>query len=231
MTTLTFDIETIALPAELREASRPTAETVKYGNTKDPGKRAAMVDAAVAAWERGDKAALDPTQGQVCCIGWQASDVAACHMHLDPARGFHPDSEILCNFWDIVAAVYHMDRGNFRLVGHNIAGFDLPYLVRRSWILGVTVPVFILSEMNGYRSAMIVDTMRLWGFGDRNEFITLDKLATLLGIPTQEGGVDGAGVGEAWASGEAGQQQVVAHCLSDVRITGAIYERLTGGGE
>ena len=36
--TLYFDIETIALPVERREFMRPSADTVKLGNIKDPEK-------------------------------------------------------------------------------------------------------------------------------------------------------------------------------------------------
>jgi len=108
-------------------------------------------------------------------------------------------------------------------VGHNIGGFDLPYLWKRCRILGVAVPPWIAPP--GTRPGRAYgDTMTLWA-GPTGR-ISLARLCTLLGInnPKAEG-LDGAGVGRAWLAGE--YERIADYCLRDVLATKAIWERLT----
>ncbi len=134
---LAFDIETQADPAKIACMADPE---VALGNTKDPAKVAEKI--AEARVKQIDKAALDPHLSRVMCISVGQRD------------GIHPDSEIksettirkhpfhddynvddaesslLVWFWDRVRLHKHF-------VTFNGAGFDLPFLLRRSMLLGV----------------------------------------------------------------------------------------------
>ena len=74
-----LDIETIPLPVAEREFLRPSRDSIRLGNLKDPAKIEAKIAETVAAWERGEDAALDSLQARVALIG---------HAAVDP--GHHP---------------------------------------------------------------------------------------------------------------------------------------------
>lgn len=70
-----------------------------------------------------------------------------------------------------------------KIVGHNIIGFDLPYLDQADMIHGGSGHDFL--NARGYWSDFFFDTMRRWHMRD---MISLDKLAKALGHPTGKNG-------------------------------------------
>jgi len=60
------------------------------------------------------------------------------------------------------------------IVGHNNMDFDLPFLYKRSMMLGV-VPSVRLS-FACYRSQPICDTLREWAHSDQRQAISLAEL-------------------------------------------------------
>ena len=80
-------------------------------------------------------------------------------------------------------------------VGHNITGFDLPFLKKRSIILGICPPSVIPFAAKPWDKS-VFDTMIQWD-GDRDKRISLpDKLCKVLGIESPKGDMDGSKVGE-----------------------------------
>ena len=61
------------------------------------------------------------------------------------------------------------------LIGFNIARFDVPFLLRRSWSLRVPVPagVFNGRSLNHH---VVLDLYEEWQAGDRGEMISLKRL-------------------------------------------------------
>ena len=70
-----------------------------------------------------------------------------------------------------------------KIVGHNIIGFDLPYLDQADMIHGGSGHDFL--NARGYWSDFFFDTMRRWHMRD---MISLDKLAKALGHPSGKNG-------------------------------------------
>lgn len=70
-----------------------------------------------------------------------------------------------------------------KLVGHNILGFDLPYLDQSDMIHKANGHAFLNSRH--YWDGMFFDTMKRWHSRD---MISLDKLAKALGHPTGKNG-------------------------------------------
>lgn len=70
-----------------------------------------------------------------------------------------------------------------KLVGHNILGFDLPYLDQSDMIHGANGHTFLNSR--GYWDGMFFDTMKRW---HPRDMISLDKLAKALGHKTGKNG-------------------------------------------
>jgi len=100
-----------------------------------------------------------------------------------------PDEKtILSTFVTVLNYAYskNIDR---MLAGHNIAGFDIPFLVKRIIKNGLVVPTIIVKIIEAKPwEQKIYDTIRVWKFGS-TEFVSLDCICSFLGIPTPKVGV------------------------------------------
>ena len=189
-----FDIETGPVGGKFDES------TVKFGSLKDPVKKERKIIEAMIKWEQNQ--ALNPETGEILLIV-----ISDGHSYFD----FYGDeAEMLGEVWDHFRE--SLDRGN-RLVGHNCFGFDLPFMMKRSYIHGLSIPIGIYNHLYRRWGEHFVDTMKLWTLGAYQEFITLDKLDRLFGGP-------GVGKGkkfkELW---ERDQQKAIEYCHGDVDAT------------
>lgn len=183
-----FDIETrprldkVALLAEPYPVFNP--EAVKYGNTKDPVKRAALLeqrtqehaDAKLEHEERQrDRAGLDPFTAEVCVIGFV--DSKGSRVTMDGA-----EKDMLTEFWCAVSAPG--DAGNVWVYwsgcGDRSSCFDLDFLVTRSRILGVPLPPFV--RAGPYYSSRFVCLAKELLLYQRERYLSLTRAAELFGL-------------------------------------------------
>lgn len=132
---MAFDIETQADPA--KTAAMPEPE-VLTGNLKDPAKIREKVDEARR--QQIARAALNPHFGRVIAISVAERDddtiersiMSETMLRKDNAReGVDAaERELLTWFWDRVRKSTHF-------VSYNGSAFDIPFLMRRSLLLGV----------------------------------------------------------------------------------------------
>ncbi len=109
------------------------------------------------------------------------------------------------------------------IVGHNVAGFDLPFLKHRSLINSVKPPSQIIKAMAAKPwDSCIADTMLMWS-SDSQKRASMDKLCRVFGIPGK-GDFDGSMVADTWP---VDPHKVIEYCADDVRRTREIYKRLT----
>jgi predicted PolB exonuclease-like 3'-5' exonuclease len=109
-----------------------------------------------------------------------------------------------------------------QLVGHNIAGFDIPFLWKRAMVLGVK-PSFNFPRNPKPWGELICDTLTLWDSQQRAGG-SMDRLCKLMGIPGK-GDFSGADV---WPAIERGEfDRVAAYCRDDVERTRAMHKRMT----
>lgn len=162
-----FDIETGPLPRSEAEKFMPKFEAPS--NYKDEEKIADFISKKEACWL--EKAALSCTTGKVLAIG-------LCTSEDDVAILEGEESAILASFWN--AITYH---GAFlqKLVGFNSNEFDIPFLARRSWKLGVKVPetLFRLSRGRVCLNENCIDLLDYWSFGTRDSIKLADLAAYL----------------------------------------------------
>ncbi len=174
-----FDIETAPLPET--DISNLAPKFDAPANYKDPEKIAANIAEQKAAWlERG---ALSPLTGQVVAIGilWP-NEKPFLLMHGDAGdEGINDESRIIRVFWDF----YRAESEHSQFIGFNIFRFDLPFLIRRSWKLGLRVPIGV--RLHRYFSDSFIDLMEVWQVGNREERISLDQLAKYLGVGAKTG--------------------------------------------
>lgn len=175
MDALVFDIETGPEVDEVLAAMEP--EFSAPANFKDPAKIAEKIDAQRAAWR--ERAALCATSGRVLAIGIMLDDELSL-LVVNEAESFG-EADLLEMFWKLAAP-----NGMWRhLVGFNSNRFDIPFLIRRSYKLGVAVP---FGALNGrYLNPRFIDLMDTWRLGDFQASISLDRLARHLGVGAKNG--------------------------------------------
>lgn len=248
---LIFDIETGPLPEETLlqfadEFVPPPhpgefdASAVKVGNLKDAAKIQQKIDDARAAhacavaehdancitaqlaWRQSliEKAALSPITGCVLAIGFRATETGKAA--IEDGKG--DEAEVLNSFW----RQYLKSRNtNRKMVGCNIASFDLPFLVRRSWILGVDVPASAIVQRR-YFDQLFVDLRDVWLLGQRWTDCpsSLDLMARALGCGCKPADVGGGDFARLWNGTHEEKQQAVAYLLNDLDMTAQVAERL-----
>lgn len=202
---LVVDIETLARPRAELEAIMPVFEAP--GNIKDPVKIEAAIAAKREKWIAD--AALDATTGSIAIIGMLTPD-GAVMLRADVLI----EADMLKQFWMTQASA----KFNV-IVGHNLRNFDMPFIIRRSFINGIPVPAGVLHK--GRLTEKFVDTMELWGAGERGAHISLDRLAKALGVGEKSG--SGADFGKLW---EADKDAAVEYCRHDLELTRRVAERM-----
>jgi hypothetical protein len=140
-----------------------------------------------------------------------------------------PDAEpdVLKAFWQLVVKATGEKR---RMIGHNIQNFDIPFLCRRSWTLGVEVPIGQVFH-GRYMGDTFLDTMTVWACGmGPQERISLDTLSRALGGPGKPDGEDactGATFAKLWLSGDPEQKKKAeGYLIGDLDMTWHVAERM-----
>lgn len=174
-----------------------------------------------------DRTALDWSFGRIVCIGlsiggragavgFVGNDEAAATAAAAPQElcwAGADEAELLTQFWKTVMPDDY-------LIGHNLLGFDLPYIMGRSVIARVKPSRHI--DLRRYRTDTIFDTMQVWCGWDAGKYPKLDTLAAIMGFEGKSG--SGAQVAGWAAAGE--WEKIKDYCLDDVRITRRVYERM-----
>jgi len=251
---LIFDIETGPLPeeqlaAQFAERWTPPPHpgefdpaSVKYGQMKDEAKRAAklkecqeahaervanyekaVADAREERWgEYLEDAALDATTGRVLAIGM-----------LDTANGAKPrigsvhslpEDELLEKWWERVKACL---ASGVPMCGLWSNQFDLPFLLRRSWILGVDVPAGVRSKNGRYWADGFIDVAEMWQCGDRQAKCSMDHLGRVLGLGSKPEGITGADFARLfWSAEESDRTKAFEYLANDLELTRKIAARM-----
>lgn len=248
---LVFDLETGPLPEEqLRELYEPLDESqveglvtgdfdpsvVKVGNLKDQAKIAEKIEAARQAHETAKanaskiiaeareqhwnqfvgRAALSPITGRILVIGYYATEKNVTLVSQKP------EPDLLTEFWQKYEECRTAGR---KMVGHNIGGFDIPFLVRRSWLLDIPVPATVFDRGKWLDSDTLVDTLRLWKCGT-NDGEPLDSLGRAFGLGGKTEGVNGGDFHRLWFGSEQDRAKAIEYATRDVVLTGQIAIRM-----
>lgn len=219
MTLMYLDIETVA-------STDASVVSVKCpGNIKKPE--------SIAKWEAEDRpqaildalanTVFDGTYGKIVCIGYAFDDGPVSASCCDDEK------KLIWDLFSEISTATLIPPFNqvldLTVCGHNVAGFDLPFIRKRAMIHNIKPPRALLDVFAAKPWAgSIADTMRMWD-SDQSKRIKLDALCKVLGIPTPKGDMDGSKVGEAFAAGE--YSKIATYCAADVEATRACYKRMT----
>ena len=131
-------------------------------------------------------------------------------------KSIYGDDEIqvLQGFTDLCNKMFTHSR-NFQFGGHNIKEFDIPYICRRLLINRMPLPEYLqLHDKKPWETKMF-DTLNWWKFGDNKNYVSLNLLANVLGIPTSKTDIDGSMVQDVYYK-EKNLQRIVEYCQRDV---------------
>lgn len=147
--------------------------------------------------------------GRLFCIGFAVDDQETKCLSGN-------EKDILVKFWGL-AKDAHL------FIGHNVMNFDLPFIYKRSIILGVR-PSKDLSFAR-YRNSPIYDTMCEWDKWNMGNATSLHKLTLALGLSSpKEEGIDGSKVYGYFLAGKG--DDICKYCMRDVEATRRVYKRM-----
>jgi len=148
--------------------------------------------------------ALDIDYARIVALGmcYEARDLVVF-----TADNEKEEFSILDNFWHVLSSY------DTRLCGYNIKGFDLPIIIRRSWVLGVN-PVKRFSDVRRYTVEPVVDLMELLYHGGYNfHYKSLKDVAKMYGIENSLPEAEGSQVVD------MSLEQIADYCANDVQMT------------
>lgn len=227
----TIDIETIPLPAFKERAARRLKRAIESGKMNEEQQQR-YVDDQLAEEERAFKSgSLAATSGRVLSIAVHLGSVAGIEIEgvdsfeseyvfgIDSDGQERSEHDALTEFLSLMQS---FDPEIDEIVGHNIIGFDLPFIFQRCLVNNIAVRPFVnLAEFN---VRGVFDTMNRWWFGARNR-VALDDLAWALEIPSSKTDeVEGSRVFELYQAGRLAE--IREYNLNDVRVTRKVYERI-----
>lgn len=160
-----------------------------------------------------DSAALSATTGRVLAIGF-----------MNAATGEHAivsgdERKILEEFWKKVESCKKTGR---KLIGHNIGGFDLPFLCQRSWLLSIDVPHGIYERGKWLNERLFADTMAAWSCGQYGKSVKLDVLGRAFGVGGKPDGVSGADFARLWFGSDEDRLKATDYLINDLKLTAAV---------
>lgn len=242
---LIFDIETKPKPddelrrifgdpdAGIADPGQFDPSSVKCGNLKDAAKIKEKIDAAAAEHaaladsypqrladakaaafaEFKSRAALSATTGQILVVGYY-NPITDAFAASDGTNkdGDVPEVRILTSFWSKFETCKQQKRP---MIGLNIHDFDLPFIMRRSWVLGVPVPHGVLMQ-GRFWCDTFVDLRKVWlcGQATNGTKSSFDELAAAFGTDGKPEGIGGGDFARLW---EEDRERAIAYLENDLR--------------
>jgi len=229
----TLDIETLTLP-DFRERVGPQLERLlKLGNMRLEQQQRYLEDIVIEEERCYQLGSLSATSGRILSIAVHEGPVAGYDFGIEQpvserVFGITAEGEEQNEKKSLLAFLDYMksfDADTDELVGHNILGFDLPFIFQRCLVHCISAKPLV--DLTEYRVRGVFDTMRQWWLGDRRSRVSLDDIAWALGIESSKtADVEGSKVYDLYHEGKLAA--IREYNLNDVRVTRKVYERMVG---
>ena len=174
-----------------------------------------------------EKAAIYAEFGKIVCISIGCFRQEAGEWRFVLKSIVDKEEKVLLKQFYESSEKFTMQHPSFKICGHNIKEFDIPFLCRRMIIHALPLPAAL--QLQGMKPWEVphLDTLELWKFGDYKNFTSLALLADILNIPTPKDDIDGSMVSALfWEEGDL--DRISTYCMKDVFTTAKIYLRLIG---
>lgn len=227
----TLDIETITLPDFRERVGLQLERMLRLGSMRLEQQQRYLDDIAAEEERSYALGSLSATSGRVLCIAVHVGPVAGLefngvelpsteHVFGIDAEGFEQGERKA--LFDFLELMKDFDSEADEVVGHNIIGFDLPFIFQRCMVQGIEVRPFVNLGEHNVRG--VFDTMHRWWLGARRT-VSLDDLAWALGIESSKTSeVEGSKVFDLYQAGKL--DLIREYNLNDVRVTRKVYERM-----
>lgn len=115
---------------------------------------------------------------------------------------------------------------NYRLCGHNIKKFDIPFLSKRIAMSGMQIPTILQTWGKKPWEINHLDTGELWSMGAWDQYVSLDLLSESLSIPSPKENMKGEYVGKSyWVDSD--YEKIKLYCEEDVKCVARIVHKLS----
>ena len=132
------------------------------------------------------------------------------------------EKELLMEVNEVIARMEYIG-------GHNVLGFDIPFLARRMVLLGIRpTPKLNVFGKKPWGCPKVIDSMVLWGGTSQSYKTSLALLALSLGLPSPKEDINGADVGRVYWEEANGLSRIVEYCERDTNTTAKIIKILKG---
>lgn len=155
--------------------------------------------------EEEQKKLLNPIDSRITAIGIRFGEKNTIIMEED-------EKVLLEKFWETWKEI---KKPHVSVVGFNIATFDIPFIVTRSFIHNVKIQHFVVKEIIDVR-----EKVNAYRFGPTRG--TLKDYGSILGMESLE--MDGSHAVEAFMKKDV--EKLVQYLKNDLSITEAMYKRL-----
>jgi hypothetical protein len=229
----TLDIETLTLP-DFRERVGPQLERLqRLGNMRLEQQQRYLEDIVIEEERCYQLGSLSAASGRILSIAVHEGPVAGLDFGdvdqrqservfgIDEDGAEEDEKKALLRFLEYLK---EFDPDTDELVGHNLIGFDLPFIFQRC--LAHCISARPLVDLGEYRVRGVFDTMHAWWLGAKR-FVSLDDIAWALGIESSKTATaEGSKVFELYQAGKLAE--IREYNLNDVRVTRKVYEQIVG---
>ena len=227
----TLDIETLSLPDFRERVGLQLERMLRLGKMRLEQQQRYLDDIAAEEERCYSLGSLNATSGRVLSIAVHVGPIAG----VDFGGVKQPESEYVFGIdadgfeqgerralHDFLELMKDFDCESDELVGHNILGFDLPFIFQRCLVQEMQVRPFV--NLGEYNPRGVFDTMQHWWLGAKRN-VSLDDVAWALGIESSKTSeVEGSKVFDLYQAGRL--ELIREYNLNDVRVTRKIYERM-----
>ena len=227
----TLDIETLTLASYRERVGSQLERLMRLGNMRYEQQQRYLEDIAAEEERCYELGSLSATSGRVLSIALHVGAVPGLefpdfgphsseHVFGIDQNGYEEDEKQALT--DFVRFMKDFDPDCDELVGHNIIGFDLPFIFQRCLAHAIQVRPFV--NLGEYNVRGVFDTMHRWWLGAKRN-VSLDDIAWALGIESSKTDeVEGSKVFELYQAGKL--DRIREYNLNDVRLTRKVYERM-----
>jgi len=227
----TMDIETLALPGFRDRVGPKLEKDLRLGYMRLEQQQRYLEDIAAEEERVYQLGSLNSTSGRVLSIAVHVGQVPGLEIEgltsaqneyvfgIDAEGNEQEEAQALRDFLNLMS---DFDSECDEIVGHNIIGFDLPFIFQRCLANNIAAKPFV--NLGEYNVRGVFDTMRGWWLGGRQR-VGLDDMAWALGFESSKTSeVEGSKVFDLYQAGKLAE--IREYNLNDVRVTRKVYERM-----
>jgi len=171
------------------------------------------------------KAGLEPEFSKVVCISFGSFSEGIEPRLISFNGGPDDELDILSKSHKVIS---NAAAKNWKLCGHNIKGFDIPFIARKLVYNSIKLPQNLEIWNKKPWEVGVIDTSEIFSFGSwmHQKYLSLDLLSCSLGIESPKEIMDGSLVNDAfWVDKD--YDKIKMYCESDVSTVMKIMKHIT----